>query len=238
MSTIRADKYLATCLNKTRSEVKKLIRQGKFSDSNGPIKNSDAKISLDKNYYFEQKQLQYEEFEYYLFHKPAGCVSATKDNLHKTVLDFFPPKPDLFPVGRLDIDTTGLLLITNDGQLAHDLLSPVKHVQKTYEAVIDGIVLEEDVRLFQNGFDYGEKKISKPAFLQIVSIDPLNQKSLIHLFIVEGKFHQVKRMFEYIDKPVLSLKRIGFGPFQLEDTLTEGSYRKLSDTEIKMLKEN
>ena len=127
MSNIRADKFLASCMGITRTEAKKAIRQKRFSSDSGIISNSDDKIESSLLYYFDKKPIQYEEFSYFLFHKPAGCVSATKDNLHKTVLDFMPKDyKELFPVGRLDIDTTGLMLITNDGQLAHDLLSPSK----------------------------------------------------------------------------------------------------------------
>ena len=239
MALIRADKFLASCMGITRTEAKKAIKQKRFTSDSGIIISADNKIDSNLSYYFDHRPIQYEEFSYFLFHKPAGCVSATKDNLHKTVLDFMPTDyKELFPVGRLDLDTTGLMLITNDGQLAHDLLSPTKHIAKTYEATIDGIVDALDVKLFLDGFDYGEKKISKSAQLQIISTDLLNQKSLIHLTLTEGKFHQVKRMFLHINKPVLSLKRIGFGPFTLEDSLIEGSYRKLTNEEIQLIKEN
>lgn len=238
MAMIRADKFLSSCLGMTRTEAKKAIRQKRFSCEAGIIHNSDEKIVGTLQYFYDNRPIHYEEFTYYLFHKPAGCVSATKDNLHRTVLDFMPKDHnDLFPVGRLDLDTTGLMLLTNDGQLAHDLLSPSKHVVKTYEAVIDGIVDAIDEKLFLEGFDYGEKKISKPAQLQIISTDSQNQKSIIRLTLTEGKFHQVKRMFLHINKPVLSLKRIGFGPFTLEDSLEEGSYRKLTNEEIQLIKE-
>ena len=238
MAIIRADKFLASCLGMTRTKAKKAIRQKRFSSDSGIIRDSDEKIEGTLQYFFDNRPIQYEEFSYYLFHKPAGCVSATKDNLHQTVLDFMPKdQNELFPVGRLDLDTTGLMLLTNDGQLAHDLLSPSKHVSKTYEAIIDGIVDETDVKLFLDGFDYGEKKISKPAQLHIKSTDSLNQKTIIQLTITEGKFHQVKRMFLHINKPVLSLKRIGFGPFTLEASLTEGSCRKLTNEEIQLIKE-
>ena len=239
MSNSRADKFLASCMGITRTEAKKAIRQKRFSSDAGIISNSDDKIDSNLSYYYDKKPIQYEEYSYFLFHKPAGCVSATKDNLHKTVLDFMPKDyKELFPVGRLDIDTTGLMLITNDGQLAHDLLSPSKHVTKIYEAQIDGIVDETDVNLFQEGFDYGEEKKSKSAQLQIISTNLSNQTSLIHLTLTEGKFHQVKRMFLHINKPVLSLKRISFGPLVLEDSLSEGSYRKLTNEEIQLIKEN
>jgi 16S rRNA pseudouridine516 synthase len=173
--------------------------------------------------------------EYYLFYKPAGCVTATEDHMHKTVMDYLTDtvRSDLFPVGRLDIDTEGLLLITNDGALAHDLLSPAKHVEKTYYAVIDGVVTEKDVNSFENGVDIGEEKLTKPGKLRILKSEP---ESEIELTITEGRFHQVKRMFETVGKKVLYLKRISMGPLQLTDDLKPGEYRPLTEEEITALK--
>ena len=142
---------------------------------------------------------------------------------------------DLFPVGRLDIDTEGLLLITNDGALAHNLLSPAKHVAKTYYAKIDGMVTDEDVNLFEKGVDIGEKKLTKPAKLTILKSKPISE---IELTITEGKFHQVKRMFEAVGKRVTYLKRISMGPLVLSDDLKAGEYRKLTIEEINSLINN
>ena len=165
----------------------------------------------------------------------TGCVTATEDQLHKTVMDYLTDtvRSDLFPVGRLDIDTEGLLLITNDGALAHDLLSPAKHVEKTYYAVIDGVVTEKDVNSFENGVDIGEEKLTKPGKLRILKSEP---ESEIELTITEGRFHQVKRMFEAVGKKVLYLKRISMGPLQLTDDLKPGEYRPLTEEEITALK--
>ena len=170
-----------------------------------------------------------------MFHKPVGCVTATEDNRHKTVMDYLENtvRSDLFPVGRLDIDTEGLLLITNDGALAHELLSPSRHVQKTYYARIDGKVTEEDVNLFEKGVDIGEKKLTKPGFLKILKGEP---QSEIELTITEGKFHQVKRMFEAVGKKVLYLKRISMGPLTLPKDLNPGEYRELTEEELLLLK--
>jgi len=236
MSFIRADKYLADCQMGTRTQVKKLIKQGKFSSESGVILDPNLKIDPLATYFFEGKVIQYVEFEYYLLNKPSGCVCATVDNLHRTVLEYISSsRKDLFPVGRLDIDTTGLLLITNDGILAHDLLSPTKHVAKTYEAVIDGEISQEDIMLFEEGFLYGEKKPSKPATLVVLQS---GAQSLVQVTITEGKFHQVKRMFQKIEKKVISLKRISFGPLHLPQELALGAYRGLTKEEIKQLKEN
>ena len=170
-----------------------------------------------------------------LFYKPAGCVTATEDHMHKTVMDYLTDtvRSDLFPVGRLDIDTEGLLLITNDGAFAHDLLSPAKHVEKTYYAVIDGVVTVKDVICFENGVDIGEEKPTKPGKLRILNSEP---ESEIELTITEGRFHQVKRMFEAVGKKVLYLKRISMGPLQLTDDLKPGEYRPLTEEEITALK--
>jgi len=162
-------------------------------------------------------------------------VTATEDHMHKTVMDYLTDtvRSDLFPVGRLDIDTEGLLLITNDGALAHELLSPAKHVEKTYYAIIDGVVTEDDVNHFKNGVDIDEEKPTKPGKLRILNSEP---ESEIELTITEGRFHQVKRMFEAVGKKVLYLKRISMGPLQLTDDLKPGEYRPLTEEEITALK--
>lgn len=182
------------------------------------------------------ERLLYTAFEYYLFHKPAGCVSATQDNMHRTVMDYLSDtaRGDLFPVGRLDLDTEGLLLITNDGALAHALLSPSRHVAKTYYARVQGVVDETDVNLFKNGVDIGEEKLVRPADLVILGCKA--DVSEITLTITEGKFHQVKRMFEAVGKKVLYLKRISMGPLVLPEDLAPGAYRKLTAEELAALK--
>lgn len=173
---------------------------------------------------------------YYLLNKPAGVVSATEDKLHQTVLDLLsgvPNRQELFPVGRLDRDTTGLLLITDDGPLAHELLSPRKHVEKTYYARVDGRVSEADVEAFAAGMDIGEKRPTLPAKLHILHAGEVSE---VELTISEGKFHQVKRMMAKVGKPVLYLRRTGFGPLTLDPGLAEGEYRKLTEEEIIRLK--
>ena len=182
------------------------------------------------------ERLLYTAFEYYLCHKPAGCVSATQDNMHRTVMDYLSDtaRGDLFPVGRLDLDTEGLLLITNDGALAHALLSPSRHVAKTYYARVQGVVDETDVNLFKNGVDIGEEKPVRPADLVILGCKA--DVSEITLTITEGKFHQVKRMFEAVGKKVLYLKRISMGPLVLPEDLAPGAYRKLTAEELAALK--
>ena len=171
-----------------------------------------------------------------MLNKPAGVVSATEDPRDKTVIDLIEDRrrKDLFPAGRLDKDTEGLLLITNDGALAHDLLSPKKHVDKKYYAKIEGTVTEEDVELFEKGVDIGEKRATLPAVLTILSS---GEESEITLTIREGKFHQVKRMFEAVGKKVTYLKRLSMGSLVLDEKLLPGEYRKLTEQELTQLKQ-
>lgn len=199
--TLRLDKYLTEAGVGTRSEVKKLIKAKQITVNGVIVTRPEAKVDEGDAVCLRGARVQYAAFEYYLFHKPAGCVSATEDRDHKTVMDYLTDtiRSDLFPVGRLDIDTEGLLLITNDGALAHELLSPARHVAKTYFARVRGIVTDADVNLFKNGVDIGEKKLAKPA--ELVILNTFTQEgeaasaSEILLTITEGKFHQVKRMF-------------------------------------------
>ena len=169
-----------------------------------------------------------------MLYKPAGVISATKDDRDKTVLDLITDKKrnDLFPVGRLDKDTEGLLLITNDGELAHRLLSPKKHVDKVYYAKVQGKVDESDVKAFADGVDIGDDTPTKSADLRILKSE---EESEIELTITEGRFHQVKRMFHAVGKEVIYLKRLSMGSLDLDKTLTKGEYRSLTEEEIKKL---
>lgn len=232
---IRLDKYLADMGIGTRTEIKKLIRQGNVKIGDTVVKTPEQKIDIAKQTVFcNGREVVYEEYEYYMLNKPAGYVSATTDDKDKTVLDLITDKKrkDLFPVGRLDKDTEGLLLITNDGDLAHRLLAPKKHVDKLYYAKVDGVVTEEDVKAFKEGVHIGENEVTRPAVLEILNSD---QVSEIHLTICEGKFHQVKRMFEAVGKKVIYLKRISMGTLQLDGNLKLGEYRPLTEEELKHL---
>ena len=232
---IRLDKYLADMGVGTRSEVKKYVKQGKISVDGQVVKSADIKIDIETQSVMYQGQLVgYEEFEYYMLHKPAGVVSATTDAKDKTVIDLITDKKrkDLFPVGRLDKDTEGLLLITNDGDMAHRLLAPKKHVDKVYYAKIDGRVTEEDVIAFREGVSIGQGEVAKPAKLEILNADEISE---IYVTIQEGKFHQVKRMFHTIGKEVLYLKRLSMGSLVLDESLPLGAYRKLTREELEDL---
>lgn len=233
---VRLDKFLADMGIGTRREVKFLVKKGQISVNDAIVRQPELKISPDiDNVCYNGERIFYAEFEYYMLNKPAGCVSATEDRIHKTVLDIIQStRKDLFPVGRLDIDTEGLLLLTNDGELAHRLLSPRHHVPKTYYAKIGGLVTEEDCEKFAAGLDIGEKQNTLPAKLQILKA---GDKSEITITITEGKYHQVKRMFEAVGKQVLYLKRLSMGSLSLDETLAAGEYRELTSEEIAELKE-
>ena len=232
---IRLDKYLADMSIGTRTEVKKLIRQGKVAVDGLIVKNPDIKVDTDtQNVTCNGIAVTYETYEYYMLNKPAGVISATSDEKEKTVLDLIDSKKrkDLFPVGRLDKDTEGLLLITNDGELAHRLLSPKKHVDKLYYARVEGFVGMEDIDAFAKGLDIGEGEYTKPAKLEILKSDIISE---IKLTIQEGKFHQVKRMFEAVGKKVIYLKRLEMGTLKLDEGLALGEYRPLTQKELEDL---
>ena len=232
---MRLDKFLSEMGVGTRSEVKAYLKKGQVTLNGEIVKKPEVKIdeNTDKVCYLGQV-LSYEAVQYFLLNKPAGCVTATRDHLSDTVMSFLPEnrRDDLFPVGRLDKDTEGLLLITNDGQLAHELLSPRKHVDKTYFAVIDGEVREEHKQLFLNGLNIGDEDLTLPAKLNILKS---GETSEIELTIHEGRFHQVKRMFEAIGTKVTYLKRISMGPLTLGN-LQPGKVRVLTDEELDALR--
>ncbi|WEG73249.1 pseudouridine synthase [Vagococcus intermedius] len=237
---MRLDKFLSHMGLGSRKEVKTFLKKEKI-EING-IQIKDGKVSVDENndiVTLNGEVLYYESEFYYLLHKPQGVISATEDRQHRTVLDLLKAedyREDLFPVGRLDKDTTGLLLITNDGKLSHELLSPKKHVSKRYYATISGIVTAEDKRVFSEGMliSGGEKCL--PGHLEIEGIDLDLNQSYVRVTISEGKYHQVKRMFEALGKQVLTLHRETMGPLVLEEALKIGTYRKLTEKELLKLK--
>lgn len=224
----------------TRSESKKMLKSGRIRINGEVIRDGAVKCDPNKDQIsVDDQPIDYQEFHYIMLHKPAGCVTATEDSMHKTVMDYLPGKfqKNMAPVGRLDKDTEGLLLITDDGALTHDLLSPTKHVAKTYEATIRGIVMNEEITAFANGLSIGEKKPTAPAILEICNTNPQTGESQIRVTITEGKFHQIKRMFHAVGMEVLYLKRISMGPLFLDAQLAPGQWRELTNEEIQMLKE-
>ncbi len=237
---LRLDKYLADMQVGSRTEVKQMIKKGRIGVDGAKALKPELKIDIESAKVTVDGQLiGYAEYEYWMLHKPAGVVSATEDKHDKTVIDLLKDslRKDLFPVGRLDKDTEGLLLITNDGELAHELLSPKKHVDKTYFACIDGIVTEEDVDSFARGLDIGEEKLTMPAELVVLKTEKEKNTSEIEVTIREGKFHQVKRMFEAVGKTVTYLKRLSMGSLLLDDSLALGEARTLTEQELRDLKE-
>lgn len=233
---LRLDTYLADMGMGTRSEIKSKIRKGKVQINGAVCKKPETKVELNSDVVmYDDVRIDYIDHVYYMLHKPAGVVSATNDKVSMTVLDLIKDKKgkDLFPVGRLDKDTEGLLLITNDGDLAHQLLSPKKHVDKVYFARVKGRVSEEDQELFKVGLDIGDERITMPAHLEILNSDV---ESEIHLTLQEGRFHQVKRMFEAVGKEVIYLKRISMGGLKLDPNLDKGEYRELTEEEVEYLK--
>lgn len=240
---MRLDKLLAHTGFGTRKEVKKIIKDGYIEVNGEVVKNPATKVDPDvDDVRTGGERIYYEEFVYFMLNKPAGVISATEDFMHETVLDLLEPA-DLVqsphPVGRLDIDTEGLLILTNDGQLTHQLTSPKKEVDKEYYAVIDGIVDDSDIVQFEEGLvleDDDEPFKTMPAQLEILSVDSEENESEVSVVIQEGKYHQVKRMFRAVGKEVVYLKRVRMNQLQLDENLGLGEYRRLSEEELKKLR--
>lgn len=281
---IRLDKFLADMGKGTRSEVKSYIKKGYVTVNDNPAKSSDLKIDVESDVVkWNGEKLSFEEFRYYMLNKPAGVVSATTDNRDKTVIELITEdKPrDLFPVGRLDKDTEGLLIITNDGKLSNSLLSPKKHVDKTYYAHIvmkrqtekleiesdvensnekskidsycgeihinaitnsgevygeknfGNIVTDDMILCFEKGVDIGDEELTAPAKLVVLFQD--EHKSEIEITITEGRYHQIKRMFEAFGREVSYLKRLSMGAVKLDEKLALGEYRRLTAEELESL---
>ncbi|VNM47415.1 ribosomal small subunit pseudouridine synthase A [Streptococcus pneumoniae] len=238
---MRLDKFLVACAVGSRTEVKNLLKAGRVT-VNGK-KEKSAKLQIDEKIdeiRFDGQVLEYEEFVYYMMNKPKGVISATEDPKHRTVLDLLDDlawSKEVFPVGRLDIDTHGLLLLTNDGQLAHVLLSPKRHVDKTYLAQVKGIMTQEDVETFAEGIPLKDFTC-QPAILELVSIDTEKNQSQIRVTIAEGKFHQIKRMVGYCGKEVVDLQRLTMGTLVLDENLERGEWRRLTKEELEILRAN
>ncbi len=231
---MRLDKYLTTLGVGSRSQAKELIKKGKIKVNNQIVKKPEQHVKEGEDIInMEGLDLSYHKFYYYMLNKPAGVLTAVSDFQCETVLDIMDvtPKRGLFPVGRLDKDTEGLLLITNDGELSHMLLSPAKHVDKKYYVELDGTVDSQLVDCFRTGFDIGEKNITKPAVLEVIDINKA------YVTITEGKYHQVKRMFKHFGLTVTYLKRISMGPLVLDASLKQGEYRILKKEEVEQLLE-
>ena len=238
-AVVRLDKYLADMGAGTRSAVKEAIRRGLVTVNGRTVCAPETKVHIETDAVCcDGRPVSYVSYEYYMLNKPAGVISATQDLRERTVLDLIDAKcrRDLFPVGRLDKDTEGLLLITNDGDLAHRLLSPKKHVSKLYYAKLDGCVDAADVSAFEAGLAVDEQLQALPAHLTILSADKDAHTSEVLVEIHEGKFHQIKRMFEAVGKTVIGLKRLTMGSLHLDERLLPGQYRTLTKEELELLK--
>lgn len=234
---MRLDRFLCETGFGTRSQVKSLLKKGLVTVNKEPAKRPEQKIDEAEDVVFcGGKRAVYKAFSYLMLHKPAGVVSATEDAKERTVLDLLDgtDKRNVFPVGRLDKDTEGLLLLTDDGELAHRLLSPKKHVDKVYYARVEGQVTGEHADRFREGLDIGEKKRTLPAELEILKSAAVSE---VLVTVREGKFHQVKRMFEAVGCRVTRLKRLSMGTLMLDEKLAAGEYRRLTEEEVKKLKE-
>ena len=238
---MRLDKYLVACAVGSRTEVKNFLKTGGVTVNGKKEKSAKLQINEDTDeIYFDGQKLDYEEFVYYMMNKPQGVISATEDPKHKTVLDLLDDlarSKEVFPVGRLDIDTHGLLLLTNDGKLAHALLSPKRHVEKTYLALVKGMMTNADVETFAQGIPLKDFTC-QPAKLALVSVDTEKHQSLVRVTIAEGKFHQVKRMVAYCGKEVVDLQRLTMGTLTLDEDLKRGEWRRLSKEELEGLLES
>lgn len=235
---IRIDKLLSNVGVGSRSEIKKYIKLNLVKVNDKIVKDSGLLVNPQSDFItFNQKEVNYKEFIYIILNKPNGYLSATYDKKDKIVLDLIDKKYlsyEPFPVGRLDKDTEGLLILTNDGQLSHRVLSPKKHIPKTYFASVDGKVKYEDIKIFEEGVVLDDGYKTMPSILKILKSDDISE---IELTINEGKFHQVKRMFESVGKKVIYLKRISMGKLKLDENLKLGEYRELTEEEVKLLEE-
>lgn len=235
---MRLDKYLANARIGTRSEVRKYIWRGQVAVNGEIVKKPEQHICESTDIVeFDGKRIEYSQYQYYMLNKPAGVITAVSDASEQTVMDLLPENigKGLSPVGRLDKDAEGLLLITNDGGLAHKLLSPKKRIFKTYYVECAGVVDDAGIEMLEMGVDIGDDKPTAPARVKLM--ERTAESCIMELSISEGRFHQVKRMVEAVGGRVTYLKRLSIGALELDGTLAKGDFRKLYDAEIKALKE-
>lgn len=236
---MRIDKLLSNLGIGTRSEIKKMIKQKQIKVNGKLVKNGKDQIDPDSTQVtVNECPIEVQLTKYLMLNKPQNVITATKDASQQTVLDLIAPEDivkDLAPVGRLDKDTTGLLLLTNNGQLAHQLLAPHKHVAKTYQATIDGIVTNDTVAQFKKGVRLKDGALCSPAELKIISTSKKADQSKVEITITEGKYHQIKRMFAACELHVATLTRISMGPLKLDLALKKGQYRPLTNNELQQL---
>ena len=233
---MRLDKFLSEKGIGTRKQIKEYVKNGRATVNGTVVKSSDMHIDENKDEIaFDGNVLTYSKFYYFMLNKPADVVSSTRTGKSVTVVDLLKDEgvKDLFPVGRLDKDTVGLLLLTNDGILAHNLLSPKKHVDKEYEVYLDHEITDEELHKLEGGVDIGDEEITLPA--RAFRAPDKEGHQVIHLIIHEGRFHQVKRMLNAVDNEVVFLRRLSMGSLKLDENLAEGEYRPLTEDEINCL---
>jgi 16S rRNA pseudouridine516 synthase len=233
---LRLDKFLSEKGIGTRKQIKEYVKNGRATINCVVAKNSDQHIDENNDEIaFDGNILTYKEFYYFMLNKPQGVVSSTREGRSKTVVDLLKDEgvKDLFPVGRLDKDTVGLLLLTNDGVLAHNLLSPKKHVEKEYEVYLEHDITDEDMHRLEEGVDIGDDEKTLPA--KAFRAEDKEGHQIIHLIIHEGRFHQVKRMLNAVGNEVVFLRRLSMGSLKLDGDLAEGEYRALTEDEIDCL---
>ena len=235
---MRLDRFLANSGVGTRKEVKEILKKRKIKVNDSIITNGSIHIDENKDAVkYEEKEISYKPFIYIMMNKPDGVLSATEDDEHRTVIDLLENKYrtySVFPIGRLDIDTEGLLILTNDGILTHNLLAPNKYVDKKYYVELKNPVLKSDIEKLENGIELENGFVTKNAKVEVIE----NSEDKVYITITEGKYHQVKRMFKAVNNKVLYLKRVQMGNLKLDDKLKVGEYRELTEKEINILKNN
>lgn len=252
MAKIRLDRFLANMGCGTRKDVRRLLKEGLVTVDGEKVRDGSAHVDPASSVVeVDGEPVLYRENVYIMMNKPAGVISATEDLVRTTVVDLLPDEyraMKVFPAGRLDMDSEGLLLLTNDGKLAHNLLAPKKHVPKTYHVMLDGPVTEGDAERFRQGIDLGDF-VTAPAELRALARHEagtwpvgnpgpgLDGTALAEVVISEGKFHQVKRMFAAVGRKVLHLKRVAMGPLRLDESLGPGEFRELTQEELEVLQE-
>ena len=235
MAKMRLDKFVSNMTSLSRTEAVERIYHNHITVNGRIKKDPSIKIDPEKDEIcLDNEKIEYEEFVYFMLNKPAGVVSATEDKKYKTVVDLIETSREISPVGRLDIDTEGLMLLTDDGKLAHQLLSPKKHVDKVYYAEVDANITEEVIRGFEEGVDYGEDKPSAPGKLEVTEITYGKEGTVCAAYVTihEGKFHQIKRMFETFGIHVTYLKRLSMGKLTLDEGLASGQYKQIKKEDI------
>lgn len=237
--TERLDKLIASQGKLSRSDVKKMVKSGRVTVDGAAVKSADIKVDADASVIMvDGKALNYKKHIYIMLNKPQGVISASNDKTQKTVVDLVPPelyRDGLFPAGRLDGDTVGFVLITDDGDFAHRILSPKNHIMKTYHATLKAPLTDEDIEHFKNGIELSDGTLCLEAEVRML---PETEDPIAEVKICEGKYHQVKRMFAALGNKVIYLRRVKMGELPLDETLPEGHCREITDDELRLIQKN